>query len=90
LRAKIDLFQHSGRIAMLDDEHLSEDSWLALFFGQNIQPRDYDPLADVLDIADAKEALSRMHSMIETGVASLPAHASFLEQHCSAGFGAGW
>jgi tryptophan 7-halogenase len=90
LRAKIELFQHSGRIAMLDDEHFSEDSWLALFFGQNIQPRGYDPLADVLDIADAKEALSHMRSMIETGVASLPAHASFLEQHCSAGFGAGW
>jgi tryptophan 7-halogenase len=90
LRAKIELFQHSGRIAMLDDEHFSEDSWLALFFGQNVEPQDYDPLADVLDGDETKEALSRMRSMIETGVASLPTHASFLEQHCSSGFGAGW
>jgi tryptophan halogenase len=90
LRTKMELFHHSGRIAMLEDEHFSEDSWLALFLGQNVQPRDYDPLADVLDIEATKGALLRMRSMIETGVASLPAHARFLEQHCSAGFGAGW
>ena len=50
LRAKIDLFQRCGRIAMFDEEHFGEDSWLALFLGQNLHPQDYDPLADVLEI----------------------------------------
>jgi tryptophan halogenase len=90
LRAKIDLFRRSGRVAMLDEEHFGEDSWLALFFGQNIEPQDYDPLADVLDVEAVTAAFSQMRSMIKEGVATLPTHASFIEKHCSAGFGAGW
>jgi tryptophan halogenase len=90
LQAKIDLFRRCGRIAMLDDEHFGEDSWLALFFGQNLDPQDYDPLADVLDEREVKAALSRMRSMISEGVQKLPTHANYIEKHCSAGFGAGW
>ena len=90
LQAKMDLFRRCGRIAMLDDEHFGEDSWLALFIGQNLEPSDYDPLADVLDEGEVKSALSRMRSMIAAGVATLPTHANYLERHCSAGFGAGW
>jgi tryptophan 7-halogenase len=90
LHAKIELFRRCGRIAMLDDEHFGEDSWLALFFGQNLNPEDYDPLADVLDEGEVKGALSRMRSMITEGVERLPTHADYIEKHCSAGFGAGW
>ena len=90
LRAKIELFRRCGRIAMLDDEHFGEDSWLALFCGQNLEPLDYDPLADVLDEGEAKSALSRMRSMIAAGVETLPTHANYIEKHCAAGFGAGW
>ena len=49
---------------MLDEEHFGEDSWLALFVGQNCEPQDYDPLADVLDIDEVSAALLRMRSMI--------------------------
>jgi tryptophan halogenase len=84
LRAKIELFRHSGRISMLDEEHFGEDSWLALFLGQNIEPSDYDPLADVLDLADVRPALSHMRSMIRDGVLTLPPHAQFIEEHCPA------
>jgi tryptophan 7-halogenase len=90
LQAKVELFRHCGRIAMLDDEHFGEDSWLALFLGQNQDPEDYDPLADVLDEGEVRAALSRMRSMITEGVEKLPTHASYIERHCSSGFGAGW
>ncbi len=90
LQAKIELFRRCGRIAMLDDEHFSEDSWLALFCGQNFDPLDYDPLADVLDEGEVSAALSRMRSMITDGVQRLPTHANYIERHCSAGFGARW
>jgi tryptophan halogenase len=84
LRAKIELFRHSGRISMLDEEHFGEDSWLALFLGQNIEPSAYDPLADVLDLADVRSALSHMRSMIRDEVLRLPRHAQFIEEHCPA------
>ena len=85
LNAKIELFQHSGRIAMFDEEHFLEDSWVAVFLGQNIMPQDYDPLADALDVDATKEALLRMKSMIKSGVDSMPAHAQFIQRHCAAG-----
>jgi len=78
LRAKIDLFQRCGRIAMFDEEHFGEDSWLALFLGQNLHPQDYDPLADVLDIGEARAALLRMRSMVKDAVGTLPAHSRFI------------
>jgi tryptophan halogenase len=84
LRAKIELYSQCGRIAMFDEEHFLEDSWLALFIGQNCLPLDYDPLADVLGTDAVKEALLRMRSMIRDGVETLPTHAQFIATHCSA------
>jgi hypothetical protein len=59
-------------------EHFGEDSWLALFFGQNLHPQDYDPLADVLDIDETRAALLRMRSMVKDAVGTLPAHSRFI------------
>jgi tryptophan halogenase len=83
LRAKIELFQRCGRIAMLDEEHFGEDSWLSVFFGQNVHPQDYDPLADVLDVDEAKAALFRMRSMIQEGVDTMPTHGQFIAEYCA-------
>jgi tryptophan halogenase len=84
LRAKMELFQHAGRIAMFDEEHFTEDSWLALFVGQNIKTRAYDPLADVLDLKAVEAAFLHMRSMIDDGVETLPTHAQYIDRHCSA------
>jgi tryptophan halogenase len=89
LRAKIDLFRHSGRVPLLDEEHFGEDSWLALFFGQNVQPRDYDPLADSADAEEVRAALTRMRGMLSDGVDALPTHAKFIAEHCAAQVGVG-
>jgi tryptophan 7-halogenase len=83
-QAKIELFRRCGRIALLDEEHFGEDSWLSLFIGQHVIPEDYDPLADVLDVADVRAALSKMRSMIDSAVATLPTHRHYLDSHCRA------
>jgi tryptophan halogenase len=88
LKAKLELFQRCGRIAMLDGEHFGEDSWLSLFFGQNIQSEGYDPLADLLEDGEVKAALLRMRSMIQEGVETLPTHAQYIHDHCPAAIGA--
>jgi tryptophan halogenase len=82
LQNKIDLFQRCARVAMFDEEHFGEDSWIALFLGQNLLPRDYDPLADVLDLKDTRSALLRMRTMIKDAVGTLPSHAEYIRQHC--------
>jgi tryptophan 7-halogenase len=83
LQSKVELFKRCGRLAMFDEEHFGEDSWLSLLLGQNLIPQDYDPLADVLDVEDARAALLRMRSMIKSAVDTMPSHAQFIQQHCS-------
>jgi tryptophan halogenase len=89
LNVKLELFERCGRLAMIDGEHFGEDSWLSVFFGQNIQPRGYDPLADVLERGEAKAALQRMRSMILEGVESLPTHTQYIRERCLVSSGAG-
>jgi tryptophan halogenase len=81
LRTKLELYRDSGRIAMFDEEHFGEDSWLSLLIGQNIDPQDYDPLADVLDVAEVRAALSHMRSLVQDAVGALPGHSQFIETH---------
>lgn len=83
LRAKIELFQRCGRIAMRDDEHFGEDSWLTVFLGQGMRPRAYDPLADGVDQFRARDALAHLRSLIHTGAATLPTLGQFMDGYCS-------
>ena len=84
LRAKVELYSQCGRIAMFEEEHFLEDSWLTLFIGQDCLPRDYDPLADVLGIDEVKDALLRMRAMIREGAETMSTHAQFIAAHCPA------
>ncbi len=85
LRARMDLFQRCGRLAMQDDEHFGEESWLSLLLGQGVYPQDYDPLADVLDVEQVQDALLRMRIMVRDGVEGQPTMARFIAGYCAAG-----
>jgi tryptophan 7-halogenase len=84
LAAKIELFRCCGRIGMLEEEHFSEDSWLSVLLGQGIDPQDYDPLADALDIDQVRSALTRMRSMIQAAVTTQPRHGQYIDRYCHA------
>jgi tryptophan halogenase len=81
LRTKLELYRDSGRIAMFDEEHFGEDSWLSLLLGQNVDPQDYDPLADVLNVDEVRAALSHMRSLVQDAVGALPSHSQFIGTH---------
>jgi tryptophan halogenase len=81
LRTKLELYRDSGRIAMFDEEHFGEDSWLSLLFGQNIDPQEYDPLADVLDVGEVRAAMLHMRSLVQDAAGALPGHSQFIETH---------
>jgi tryptophan halogenase len=86
LRAKIELFQDSGRLSVLEEEHFGDESWLSVLLGQSLAPIGYDPLADVLGIDEVTAALAFMRAKIQTAVETLPMHARFIEQQCQAHF----
>jgi tryptophan 7-halogenase len=85
LGAKIELFENCGRVALLEDEHFAEESWLSVLLGQGVQPNGHDPLADVMEIDEVKSRLTYIRQRMHEAVDTLPAHRTFLEQQRSTG-----
>jgi tryptophan 7-halogenase len=84
LLARFELFKSCGRVALSEEEHFGEESWLALYFGQGVFPERYDPLADVLDVQHVQQALAQMRTLIGSGVSTLPTLSQFIDRYCSA------
>ena len=83
LQQKINLFRHSGRVSLLDEEHFNETSWLTLFLGQGVQPHGYDPLVDSLEIEEVRRAFAQASSSVRAAVEGLPLHREFIDQCCA-------
>ena len=84
LAHKIELFQSRAKIARYDEQLFAEPSWLAVFLGQGISPRDYDRLADVPAYDDVVRAVRRVGQTNADLVARLPTHDAFIAATCRA------
>jgi tryptophan halogenase len=82
LMYRIDLFRSSGRVAFQDRELFVEPNWLSVFIGQDILPRRYDPLADVLPIDSVRSQLQRLRALMRQTAEAMPTHADFIAEHC--------
>jgi tryptophan halogenase len=87
LAYRMRLFAGSGRVALHDNELFVESNWLSVFTGQNLWPRRYDPLADVLPLEDVRHQLGRMRALIQQTAEAMPMHSEFIAKHCSAASG---
>lgn len=84
LRHKMDLFRSRGNIALYNDELFIQANWLAVLTGQEVWPRRYDPLVDVVEIERLKDHLSRQKSQFRACVDSMPTHREFIARNCRA------
>ncbi len=84
LAHKIDLFRNRAKIARYDEQLFAEPSWLAVFLGQGIQPRDYDRLADVAAYDDVVAAVRHVGQGNANLVSRLPTHDAFIAAACKA------
>ena len=85
LQHKMDLFRSHGRIFRENDELFNDTSWFAVMTGQNIRPRGYDPLVDVLDADETRARLRQIRTAIANSAAVMPLHRDFIARHCAAG-----
>jgi tryptophan halogenase len=84
LAHKIELFRSRAKIARYDDQLFAEPSWLAVFLGQGIEPRDYDRLADVLAYDEAAAKVWKVGQVNANLVSRLPTHDAFIAAACKA------
>ncbi|WP_252181303.1 tryptophan halogenase family protein [Azospirillum sp. B4] len=84
LARRIRVFQALGRVSRDHDELFSEVSWLHVFLGQGIWPRDHHPLADQLSPEDLRGFLEDMKAAVAREVDAMPTHADFIARNCKA------
>jgi tryptophan halogenase len=84
LHYKLDVFKSCGRAALLSEESYQETSWVAVFIGQGIIPRRYDPMVDRMDAEVLKRGMAHRRSAIARTVETMPTHADFIAQRFKA------
>jgi tryptophan halogenase len=78
LAHKIALFESRGSVPLYDEEPLDREDWVAMFDGQQVRPRRYDPLADAVPHGQLEGHLDRLRSVLTRAAAAMPRHADYL------------
>ncbi len=84
LAEKMALFKERGVVARYRDGLFLEPSWLAVYFGQRIEPRAYDPLSDRTPEPALAGALETLRTAVERQAAAMPTHEAFIKAYCDA------
>jgi tryptophan halogenase len=74
------LFSERGVVPHYREGMFLDASWLAVYFGQNVVPRHYDPRSDQLSTVELEAQLLKLRGDYATAVDSLPGHEDFLRE----------
>lgn len=78
----IDLFRSRARMFVSADHLFSGTSWLAVMLGQGLQPRGYDPLADIVPEAELESHMAALHDYVDKTTAAMLPHGDYVRQFC--------
>lgn len=84
LAEKIAVFEATGRAFREHEELFNDTSWFAVMTGQGLQPRRFDPVAEVLSLEETRGRLKHIRSAIAASADYLPSHEQFIAEHCAA------
>ena len=82
LQYKIDLFREQGHIERYKRGLFLEPSWVSVYLGQGVKPRDYHPLVDLLEHAELQNFVSGIGESISSGVLAMQTHSESIRQNC--------
>lgn len=82
LTDKINLFSESGLLFREQNDLFSEWSWLQVFIGQGIIPKDHHPIANNMSIEQLKQTFNKISDIKKSPINQLPSHDEFLESVC--------
>ena len=83
LASKIELFRERGVVVNYQHGLFHEPSWVAVYLGQRIMPRRYDPLADLTPLEDLRREAAATRALIRQAADSLPSHEDFIARYCA-------
>ena len=84
LAEKIEVFKNSGRCFRENEELFNDTSWFAVMTGQLMQPRTYDPVAQLLSVEETKARLEQIQKAVTNSAEYMPNHRDFINEHCAA------
>ena len=84
LSRRLAIYRENARLYREDNELFSEISWFAVLHGQNIRPRRYHPLAEVLPEAELRARMEKLADVTRKCAAVMPAHQAFIDRYCKA------
>jgi tryptophan halogenase len=84
LAYKLKHFIAHGRLTFTHSELFGNASWLAVYLGQDIIPKDYDRLADARPQVDGAAELRKLRELIHAAAQTYPIHDEFIARHCRA------
>lgn len=80
LAYRMELFRQRGVVPHYREGMFLDASWLAVYLGQNVIPRHYDPACDRLGEEELAAQLDRIRRDYAHAIGGMPLHAAFLRQ----------
>jgi tryptophan halogenase len=77
-------YRATGRVYREADELFTRISWLAVMDGQRLRAAGFDPLAQAMPLAEARERMARIAGVTQAVADRMTAHGDFIARHCAA------
>ncbi len=83
LRHRLDLFKETGYVSNLASDLFLEHNWLAVLFGQDIVPTNYDLRVNKVSDEESLASMESMSSEISNVIQEMPTHNQTLADYCA-------
>jgi tryptophan halogenase len=84
LAEKLRVYDNNGRCFREGEELFNDTSWFAVLTGQCRTPRNYDPVAEMMDMDETVRRMDEIRSIVRKSADYMPGHAEFIAKNCSA------
>lgn len=84
LQGRIEQFRASGRIFSEPNDIFGTASWLAVLYGQGIEPLATNPLIAKIPLEKIDQIIRQIRDTIDNAANEMPSHQNFITENCKA------
>ena len=83
LDERMRLFRERGVATHRRNELFIETNWLAVYLGQGVMPRAFDPRAACMPTEEIRNRMQLMREYLQGAATALPSHAESIDEYCA-------